>query len=265
MHILRLSVLGVLLPVILVGCGSASGDGFVASLFGGNTSTLTELENNEISGTAEGDDFVLYKTNIELDHSDPQPAMTLPSMVSTESYRFDVSALAAGPVDLARVSLQLNLNGIEFETMPVVGAYDGFFVRAVNNGVVDTNSMFPINVAPANLGIDEVMLEVDLSGQRVSADGTLTYALFVAPTVEDDNGAQDSDGINVTFLQDNMYEVPSNFYEKLATGGCTSITDRCMIVWSDESGSPHNTDSEDWFNGFETKVDLTPFRLLKNN
>ncbi len=240
---------------------------------GADLTNTTSAATSSVSGTITGDDFVIYKTNISIDHSATQPSMTLPSSVRTQAYRFTVSADSAGAVDLGRITLQANLNGIVFGTTtagtaPTAGVNADFIVRPVTNGSVDTNQSFAVTVSDE--AVAAATLSVDLVGQRVSAGGSLEFALFVAPTNEDTGGSQDSDGLNITILEDPFYGTAEALATKQAATACDTTGNGtgdalCNVIWSDESGSPHSATTVDWLNGFEIDVDSTPFRLLKNN
>ena len=221
--------------------------------------TGSDLADADISGSADGEDFVIYATTISVKHSATQPSVTIPSAAAlTEAYRFTVSADAAGAVDLGRLTFNVILNGIDWGT----GAANLMEVRPVENGVVKDDPVYNTTHA-ATTGSsagDVIPVVADLTGERISAGGSKTYALFVNPTAEAGT-AENSDGLTVEIVDDAQYENPAA--KATVEGAAYCNAGSCNMIWSDESGSPHSATSADWLNGFEVDVDVTPKRLTK--
>lgn len=196
---------------------------------------------------------VVQDTTISIQHSATQPSVVLPSSaVLTEVYRFTVSADTDGAADLGRVTLTVDLNGIDF----AAASAHASIARPVANGTVDDNVAFPTFHSEISEGDIAVTISVDLSGQRVAAGGSLEYAVFLPPTREVGD-AENSDGLSALFINDDPLQLSPTTKADLTT-------DEADVIWSDESAASHSDTTEDWWNGsLGVQVDATAKRLTK--
>ncbi len=160
-------------------------------------------------GDAVGQDYVIYRSQVTIAPAAVQPAMNLPSASSTEFYRFTVTADQAGNVDVARVSMDVALNGLAFSETNTAA----FTTKKIVNGQPDNNQTFTTTAvsnteaattADTNIAFTNVRLVVNLTGERLAAGESRSYAVFVSNTEEAGN-AENSDGVTVNLLRDTAY------------------------------------------------------------
>lgn len=226
--------------------------------------TGSDLGGDQISGDINGEEFVAYRTQISVAHAATQPSMGLPSVASTEAYRFTVTADAARQAALARLTLDVALNGLQKTADANFASADFSVQRVKADGSIDTNSNFPATVAAAPAATSlAARVNIDMTGENLAAGESRTYALFIANSNENsvtagnnDGSAENSDGVTVTIVRDNAYVAPNNQATQLGVATTN-------IVWSDESDPSHTATTLDWLNGYLVDIDTTGKRLQK--
>ncbi len=151
------------------------------------------------------EDFVIYRSQISVNHASAQPNFQDPSTASQEIYRFTVTSDAARQTELGRATFRIDLSGME------TAANASFVVRQVKaDGTIDNSA----NVATTS---DTFTAASDVSGnvtvsftnQKLSAGESRTYALFMDQTTNTGGGDADDDAVSVTILQDTTYAAPN--------------------------------------------------------
>jgi hypothetical protein len=154
-------------------------------------------------GAAVGQDFVAYNTALTIAPAATQPSMNLPSLASTEFYRFTVTADSADNAEIGHVTMDLSMNGINF-----VDVSTDFTSQKVVNGSPDSNQVFGTEQTTVVATDDTaVRIVVDLDGERLSAGESRTFAVFASNT-EEAGTAENSDGVTVTLVRDTTYAAP---------------------------------------------------------
>jgi hypothetical protein len=198
-------------------------------------------------GDAVGKDFVIYKTELSIDPASTQPSMNLPSLTSTEFYRFTVAADSADNAEIGHVTMNVALNGIDFSGVAT------FTTKKIENGTPNNNQEFTTRSSGDTADTDTtVQLKVDLAGERLSAGESRTYAVFMDSTDEVDD-AKSSDGVTVTLLQDESYADPTNKARQSTQN----------VAWSDESDTAHSDTTLDWLNGYWLDIDTNGFKITR--
>ncbi|MCK5460727.1 S-layer homology domain-containing protein [Candidatus Gracilibacteria bacterium] len=228
--------------------------------------TGTDLDSIAIDGTTatpDGEPFVAYRTQISVNHAASQPAFADPSAASQEVYRFTVTADAARQAEIGRVSLKVDLSGMDFDggnTFAVKQVKDDGTIdntATVTTAVTNTENSDLTTVDTVDDGDVTAYVLIDFSNQKLDAGESRTYALFFDLTTNA-GGAADDDSVSVTIVTDTTYRAPEG---RTAVEGDANndgaSTDNSALVWSDESSTVHSSTSLDWLNGYLVDTDTT--------
>jgi hypothetical protein len=178
-------------------------------------------------GDAAGQEFVIYRSQLEVRHAATQPSFQDPTTASQEIYRFTVTADAARQVELGRVSLDVALSG-----MTTHGTDDAVFAvkQVKTDGTVDSTATVTSAVTDDFTTTDAAgTVTVDFANQRFSAGESRTYALFMSNTINVGTVADD-DSVSVTIKQgDTTYAAPANKYDRELTGSTITVTGTTLV------------------------------------
>lgn len=195
-------------------------------------------------GDAISEEFVVYKSEMILDHAQEQPVMNLPSVALAEAYRFTVTAAQEGPVQLGRISLDTSFLNIKKNN----GVFnsDDFKLVPVEQGITNPDQMVA-NIFVSQSTHSNAVVQCDFMdyNQILSSGETKTYALFVKNT--EYNGLPENSGMAVSFYRgtwDTTYKSPN-----IAFSTDTST------AWSDVSAENHSLMTNDWMNGYLLEID----------
>lgn len=208
---------------------------------------ITSPQNGwEISpGNVTGEDFVIYKSKMALNHASVQPNFGNPIAGMQEVYRFTAIADAIGEVDLGKITLNMNLIGMQSAGSQIIS--DDVEVHLVeNNGRI--NPFVNVGTATVKSGstVNNAEIIIDFNDQQLSSGELRTYTIFLGNLTNDVSMVSDDDAIVTMFKLDNNYSAPS------ARGNQSGY-----IVWSDISSSTHSDTSMDWENGYLSSVETT--------
>jgi len=205
--------------------------------------------------TVDSQDFLILNTQMTVRHATTQPSFADPSSSEQEFYRFTVTADAADEVELSQVTLDVALQGMEFDTTAASNGnnlVDFRVLQVKSDGTLDTTSTVAtatsIDAARAATAVADAattaLIDIDFANQVVAAGESRTYALLFDATVQ--NGTEnDDDSVSVTITTDTTAAGPS-------TSAALSAANN--IVWADESANGGN---DDFFNGFLLDQDTT--------
>jgi len=198
------------------------------------------------TGNLSGEEYVLYRSEIAINHASDQPQISGPSPASQEVYRFTVSSLG-NSTELGRVTLNLNLQGMQKQGGANLAAADFLLKTVQSNGSVSSQEVGTIVVNDASSKTAQI--QIDFNDQRFSKAETKSYALFLDNT-ENDGTESNDDTISVNILNDNTYVAPGTKADQLTSQ---------VLVWSDESDVLHSDTTSDWMNGYLLNVSSTSF------
>jgi hypothetical protein len=199
-------------------------------------------------GDAVGQVYVAYNTALSISPAATQPSMNLPSADSTEFYRFTITADSADNAEIGHVTMTVSLNGLGFSGVAALTT------QRVVDGSPDVEQSFTTAASSAIADDDtSAVVKVTLTGERLAAGESRTYAVFTSLTDELGGSAENSDGVTVTLERDTAYEAP----------GIKSTKSTDTVAWSDESDPSHSDTTADWLNGYLLDVDTNGKRLQK--
>ncbi|MCF7812238.1 S-layer homology domain-containing protein [Candidatus Gracilibacteria bacterium] len=159
-------------------------------------------------------EFIAYRTQIEIRHAATQPSFQDPSLASQEVYRFSVSADANRQAELGRLAFDVTLSGIKGNG--AAGDGPDFVVRQVKgDGTVDSSSSVTTSVVDDfNDDADDSQgrVWVTFDNQKLSGGETRTYALFMDNSINDGTEADD-DAVSVDIAEDTSYAAPNDRYD----------------------------------------------------
>ncbi len=208
------------------------------------SATGVDLAANVITGNFVGEEFIAYRTEMFVEHAAVQPNFMDPSEISQECYRFTVTADVARQAEIGRVTLGMDISGMEFTE----DTGDLFQVKLVNpDGTINYSAVVTTSVVDnAELFGSNAIVVVDFENQMFSAGESRTYALFIRAT--GNVGGEDDDAVCVSIVPDLDYLVPTNR---------AFLEDYANIIWSDESSNTHSDITNDWENGYLLGNDTT--------
>ena len=156
-------------------------------------------------GDAVGQAFVAYNSALTIEAAASQPTMALPSVGSTEIYRFTVTADAADNASIGRVTMDVDLNGLKTSaTLPVA-----FTTQKVVDGSPDVGQTFATTIIGGFLFNSAVGGRVAVEiNESLAGNSSETYAVFMSNTAEDGT-VVDSDGVTVSLVRDASYVAPA--------------------------------------------------------
>lgn len=239
--------------------------------------TGADIAAASISGSADGENFILYRSEMSVNHAASQPSYKIPA--GDQVYRFAVTADNAYDVEVGRLTFNVQLSGgLEKDTDGVAGnenllATDLAVVRLQSDGQTETTSGASTNITDAVAGATPTTATytVDFTVPELIAQGTTKYFAIKLSNIADLAATDDGDRVAVTISSDSKYMDPSkanaaaggNVIDDVRANGAGDVDDNpttvgnadAKIVWSDLSDTSHGLDTEDWLNGFLLEID----------
>ncbi len=223
--------------------------------------TGADLAASAISGDADGEVFVAYRSEISINHATTQPSYSIPSSAKPV-YNFTVTADSAYDVELAELTFLVSLSGGLQE--------DGgdANLAASNFSVVRLDSNFNELTSGADTGITEAVI-ADATEQTASTTAAVLAVTFSTPEqiargtsknfqlqmsgLESASGNDSVDQVAVQILSDSSYDAPDTMSNQTNTNAAQATRGN-DLVWSDKSDTAHSTTTSDWLNGYLVTV-----------
>jgi hypothetical protein len=162
-------------------------------------------------------------------NSNEQPHF-FPTGEKNSVYWFDVHNNGRGEISLGRLTLKVYPNGVN---LVGGGQTSDFALHEVFSGREQNQSAFSTTV------LDPQTVRFDATNEiYIPGGSSRTFALRVAL---EGSGSSDGDSVGIKILGD----------ENLRTGTLNSVrSSGANFIWSDHSGAPHTTGSDDWLSGY---------------
>jgi hypothetical protein len=195
-------------------------------------------------GDVTGEEFVIYKTIISINHNPVQPEFLDPFLSLQEVYRFYIITSNHGGSDLGKVTLNLALTGMK-SVNDAISSQDVEIRLVREDGTLDnTTYVGEVNVQNSTATTAEIY--VDFNTQSLSAGERKVYTILLKNLENDSQGQADDDALVFSFKTDSVYSAPASKNNQSGN-----------IVWSDRASPSHSNTSADWENGYLLPIEIT--------
>ena len=196
----------------------------------------------DAAGNVTGQDFVAYRTSVEVRHASTQPNFQDPSPAEQEVYRFTITADSARQAEVGRVTLDTALSGMKWsddtsgaplinagllaagsttltvDTVDATTVFSAGDIIVVGGDVVTTvasvtNATTVVVAAlPAAIADNDPVVVLPISVKQVKSDGTIDNTATVTSSITAAGSAKNSATLTVNFANQKLTNGESRTY-----------------------------------------------------